>query len=913
MTEDLIIDILNASNAIDDALSIMTKDNRGKTSRAILKNVRDLNDAIALGIWQDLYPDKPMSINKAAQQFFTDKTYKIIGRFDKFIQKALSHFTPSEDGSERLLIKYYRYLLELKNIMKDKYDVDILKNIELFLEDIDEQTKDYYTKVAQVIDRGFNISTDYDIYYIDRIKPFYINQSVYFEVTLEPAEEKVNKFNRITAFTKCDIKTPYAVALQFVERKINVFDVRFPIKIITDWQVSIRPCELENFARILNYKTTFQRSLNEYKTFMQLLKNEELTLVELIDLNDFEYNELKAIVINSTKDKKSKIFKILDECRNICKNKEKGMNILRYLLSHMRNRTIKLQWPYDVNKKYADFYLASKCYPFDKNPFAFYPYKHTTRIVDLLNCIDPIGRNPELLARYISDNTYENSILYTPINELSIFGNNEIIVQNVTKFNNQLYSGHRPYSEIGIYKDFLFNKGYELDVVEIINKLRQLSNEEYSFSSCFSQENINKLHNLSDKEKLDDEYKEAILYKIGQNSRVHLIYGAAGTGKSTLINHISNILTNKKRIFLAKTNPAVENLRHKVINHEESDEFITIDKFTRNSWYAYQEYDLVIVDECSTVTNEEILKILNLIGNALLILTGDTYQIEAIGYGTWFKIIKNMLSPDNIHELYQPFRSTDQKLKDLWKEVRNMGDDNVVLENMVRSNYSHPIDKDIFTKRSKDEIILCLNYNGLYGLNNINRLIQLDNPNKAVEIGIWQFKVDDPILFNDSERFDVLYNNLKGKILNIVDNITSVEFTISVEIELSQEEVNRCAGLIFIETKDNETIVKFSVNRRPPYFYDNEQEGKEHIMPFQVAYAVSIHKSQGLEYDSVKIVISDDSENKITHDIFYTAITRARRKLMIYWSPEVCNRILSKIRPLDNNKDIMLLKGKYKL
>lgn len=913
MTEDLIRDILNASDAIDDALSIMTKENRGKTSRAILKNIRDLNDAIALGIWQDLYPSKPMGINKAAQQFFTDRAYKVIGRFDNFIQKALSHFTPSEDGAERLLIKYYRYLIELKRIMKTKYNVEILKNIDFFLEDIDEQTKDYYTKVAKQIDKNPQTSSDYDIYYIDRIKPFYINQSVYFEVTLEPAEEKVNKFNRITAFTKCDINTPYAVALQFIEKTINVFDVNFPIKIITDWQVSIRPCEIENFARILNHKITIQRGLNEYKTLMQLLKTEELTLVELIDLNNKEYNKFKSIVVDNTKEKKSRIFNILDECRNICINKEKGMNILRYLLSNMLNRNIKLQWPYDMTKTYADYYLASKCYPFDKNPFAFHPYKHTTKFYHLLNCIDPTGRESELIARYASDNTYENGILYTPITDLSSLGDEETITANIMEFNNQLYSGHRPYSEVGIYKNHIFNQGYELEIVEIINSIKQLTNEEYLYSDCFCKDNIKQLYNLPDKEKLDDEAKEIILNKIGKQSRVHLIYGAAGTGKSTLINHISNILTNKRRIFLAKTNPAVENLRHKVIHHEKKDEFITIDKFTRNSFYDYQEYDLIVVDECSTVTNEEMLKILNMTGSALLILAGDTYQIEAIGYGTWFKIIKDMLSPDNVHELYQPFRSTDVKLKELWKEVRNMSDDNLVLEDMVRSDYSHPIDKDIFKQRCKDEIILCLNYNGLYGLNNINKLIQLGNPNKPVEIGIWQFKINDPILFNDSERFEVLYNNLKGKILNIVDNVNSVEFTVLVEIELSQEDINRCEGLAYIQSSENETIVKFSVNRRPPYFYDMEQQGKDHIMPFQVAYAVSIHKSQGLEYDSVKIVIADDSENKITHDILYTAITRARQKLMIYWSPEVCNRILAKIRPQNNNKDIMLLKSKYTL
>ena len=52
-----------------------------------------------------------------------------------------------------------------------------------------------------------------------------------------------------------------------------------------------------------------------------------------------------------------------------------------------------------------------------------------------------------------------------------------------------------------------------------------------------------------------------------------------------------------------------------------------------------------------------------------------------------------------------------------------MDDDNTVLEKMVRSDYSHPIDDDIFVSRANDEIILCLNYNGLYGLNNIKLLL----------------------------------------------------------------------------------------------------------------------------------------------------------------------------------------------
>ena len=144
-------EILNASRAIDKALARMNKENRGETAVNIVTVVRNLNDNIAFKIWQEVRPGQAMGINKVASQFVSIRPYQFIGRFNKFLQKAVSHFTPSEDGAERLLIKYYRYLLELKKIMYDRYSVDIIENIDCFLEDIDEQTKDYYTKVAAQI------------------------------------------------------------------------------------------------------------------------------------------------------------------------------------------------------------------------------------------------------------------------------------------------------------------------------------------------------------------------------------------------------------------------------------------------------------------------------------------------------------------------------------------------------------------------------------------------------------------------------------------------------------------------------------------------------------------------------------------------------------------------------------------
>ena len=103
----------------------------------------------------------------------------------------------------------------------------------------------------------------------------------------------------------------------------------------------------------------------------------------------------------------------------------------------------------------------------------------------------------------------------------------------------------------------------------------------------------------------------------------------------------------------------------------------------------------------------------------------------------------------------------------------------------------------------------------------------------------------------------------------------------------------------------NNSVIRFSVYKNKTT--DADDFDLRTIVPFQVSYAVSIHKAQGLEYNSVKIVITNEVDEMITHNIFYTAITRAKSQLKIYWSPEVENKILSTIKPKDNNKDVNLL------
>ena len=112
--------------------------------------------------------------------------------------------------------------------------------------------------------------------------------------------------------------------------------------------------------------------------------------------------------------------------------------------------------------------------------------------------------------------------------------------------------------------------------------------------------------------------------------------------------------------------------------------------------------------------------------------------------------------------------------------------------------------------------------------------------------------------------------------------------------------------------ENGNSVIRFSVNKYKSTD-DDDDTSSNTVVPFQVAYAVSIHKAQGLEYKSVKIVITNEVEEMISHNIFYTAITRAREKLKIYWTPETENKILSTMEKRSIGRDVSLLKSKYEL
>lgn len=189
------------------------------------------------------------------------------------------------------------------------------------------------------------------------------------------------------------------------------------------------------------------------------------------------------------------------------------------------------------------------------------------------------------------------------------------------------------------------------------------------------------------------------------------------------------------------------------------------------------------------VSNRDMIDVLRKKNFKLLVLVGDIYQIESIQFGNWFDLAKYFVSVKAQYELTKPYRTENKQLLELWNRVRNYQDN--ITEWMAHCGYTTKLDESIFEAASEDEIVLCLNYDGLYGINNINRFLQSANPNKPIALGVWTYKIGDPILFNDSSKYEsILYNNLKGKIVNIEEEDDRILFSIEIDKVLNSVHVS---------------------------------------------------------------------------------------------------------------------------
>ena len=607
-----------------------------------------------------------------------------------------------------------------------------------------------------------------------------------------------------------------------------------------------------------------------------------------IALKEISFNEVVDSIYKNTN---TCYFKtVIEALRKYfsCECDTFGKNTIRFLLINMREDRISDVIPNQFNSPMpkTPFYFAKKCFPFEKNPYlANYAGSKTSngnmaKILSVAGTAQLKTISPYLVLKNKIKNSGE---IY--FNSSEIASDTDIATYNEYLDAWETRQGFNILHE----QEYVTIASYESTTLQILRKLLELSQNgikgQKELNAKFIRDNKSIFDNV------DVSKQKAIKYAF-VNSKLLLIYGAAGTGKTTLINYISSLMPKSKKLFLTKTHNAIQHLRRRIENPGNNSDFISFDSFTKK--VELPDYDIIFVDECSIIDNFTMLKFVNKISeNSLIVLAGDINQIESIDFGNWFYYAKDIITTQGANvELLDTWRTQEENLLSLWEEVRN-NDVRITEKLVIDGPFSKEIGSDIFTSDDKDEVVLCLNYDGKFGLNNINSYFQKANPNgEAIIWQSWRFKKGDKILFNDNSRFTYLYNNLKGIIADIEKTDDQIAFTIDVETIITEQQC-KSDQIEYIDTIGERTRIKLIVYAFDEDEIENEEDAKKTIIPFQLAYAVSIHKAQGLEYDSVKVIIPSVNSEKITKGVFYTAITRTKRKLTIYWSSETMQKIIS--------------------
>lgn len=924
--------ILESNKIICRQIGRLGESTRGEVSQEVLESLRHFVEHILLKVYagSDDIEDSQENVKAAVKQAKSNPKLKHLSRFHHFLQVSVSHRALKEQNAERLMLKYYEYLLRIRTFLNKEYALDVLANLDDFPRETDESLTEYYRIIAEKVNSYNTPVKDgfrFDRFYIQRIKPFFVDGNIYYEVAFVPANDYASRTDRIIAFTDIEVTSYYAVKLAIANNSVDVLGKRMPIRIIVDWEVSIRPCELKNFTSIFErnargYGNPEQRELSRYLT------KTGLSLSEVIMFSNEAFEIVRDSIVPKTE--AVHFFDCLESCRKLIKRNAEGSNILRYLLLHMTNRILKAQFKITYTQerdvrgchRLSGLYLNYGCIPFDEMPFCSGLKDHVPSLSDLFECLDANGREHEILAWIVKNNTEQQGMLFTPLekgeDKKFKLGEFDDVGALVEIHNTRLYhSVVQQQRKMVIMYDHIFIESYKDDTVSIIQTIKSLT---ISGLDNYSNWVVNWIRTTD--HVIDSEEKKKALIEMFAESKVALIYGSAGTGKSTLINHISHLFSTKSRLYLAQTNPAVNNMKRKV-TASGSSTFLTVSKFTNQYYKGATRFDILIIDECSTVNNHDMRLVLSKANYELLVLVGDTYQIEAIEFGNWFDAIRYFLPKASVCELTKPYRSDSSALLRLWNDVRKMEDD--IFELMQTFSISTNLDATIFTPAAENEIVLCLNYGGLYGINNINHFLQESNENKEMWRGVNRYRVGDPVLFNDladkffirmDDQVPIIHNNMKGRIVDFeLQNADKIDECIQFDIEIDRPLIGMDSKnmdfSIVRNSPNGNSIIRFLVKKNRSTDEDDDSVSKA-LVPFQIAYAVSIHKAQGLEYDSVKVIITDEIDELVTHSIFYTAITRARKTLKIYWTQLVERKVLERIEPKDNTKDVSLLRVEVK-
>ena len=906
---DIDCHIVSICSQIDQNIALYPDKDFGLVCQNVLDKLRRLVEYVAVKVCitkSDLNADDFNSYeshHKAIDHVENiGKEFSYLRTFWKRLNNVNSHVSIEDESAIRILNDFLEYLYKIKKYLYDECNIAVLNNLNK-LSFLSDEEQNYYSEIANIIKttrQPYDSSLDKQKYYVIKSKSFRANGELFYESTIELAFNKEHKFSRKIVYSRFKIPCYYSVMLALRQEFLKIQGISVSILIAYKWEASIRLVEFNNLNRLVDNNSNKLNYGHVYKHLMQVLTYLSISLLDLMCMDENQYFKIKNRCTDNNK--YIDLFKALDIFRKIISKNLPGSVILRYLLQNVRNTVIKEQISNTPNKKLSNLYLKNGCIPFEEMPFCSSLIKHNPKLYVLFSCISSKNREHELIARKIHNNTVGNNQLFSSLNDINNISSEQLI-EYAKKYNKKIYPSHKEIRKLCwitkkdqknnqiIVKEIFYNQQVK-DCSFIHTTIDSLLNQPLEgYESLWQSWKKSNHYNI-------DKDKEKLLSNLFKNSKVGFVFGAAGTGKTTLIGIVSEIFKDKTKCFLAYTNSAVQNLKF----HLKNENVLTVNKYLSSS---IEHYSLLVIDECSVISNEDMKNVLDKNNYDAILLVGDICQIESIQFGNWFylchKICNNKFKDTGLYSLSTNYRTCNKDLDNLWKSVRNCMISSI-RDYLARGDFCSDINSSIFNRNtSESEIVLALNYNGLFGINSINDILQSSNPNVPVHWGIYTYKVNDPILFDDA--FNFVKNNTKGRIKNIIQNKDYISFVVSVEGEISKE--YKPDNYLILRKTGNHFIVQIKVIKSDNS--DNDDEPK-YVIPFHVSYAMSIHKCQGLEYDSVKVIITSDVEDKIDSNIFYTAITRAKKNLKIYWSNQTQRKVISNLKKKEIDRDYCLLK-----
>lgn len=394
--------------------------------------------------------------------------------------------------------------------------------------------------------------------------------------------------------------------------------------------------------------------------------------------------------------------------------------------------------------------------------------------------------------------------------------------------------------------------------------------------------------------------QRAALYASLENG-VMILTGGPGTGKTTVVRAMLSIFNSMglKTVLAAPTGRAAKRMSeatgqeaktvHRMLEMER-----TVDgsiRFCRNERAPLNE-NVIIVDEASMLDLSLTSYLIRAIKRgSRLILIGDSDQLPSVGAGN---VLSDLISSEMIKtvRLNEVFRQSKESL--IITNAHKINEGNAPILNRTDSDF-------FFVRRDREgdiaETVSSLINERLpktYG-KGIKEKIQVITPSKKGAAGvevmnrILQDKINPPAKLKKEKTSHGTIFREGDRVMQIANNY---------EIEWEKNGVtgvglfNGDIGVIeSIDLSDERVIIRFD-DKRAEYSYDMLEE-------LELAYAITVHKSQGSEYPVVIIPMYYCAPMLMARNLFYTAVTRAKEMVILVGRTDIPGKMI------ENNRQIM--------